>query len=152
MKKPTKTTVRTPIKDLKEKETIEHYNAVLLEDIKSKMEFVIEGMESTKQSLKNDMNNLQENMTQEMELMKGVMHKYTEDLDIRSLWINNLKNNVKETNLQIVQTNEKIDKFRAELTTTIGTSGTELSAKIDKIGEKIDDNDTRITTLETAHP
>lgn len=56
-------TVKTKIKDLNKPETMEHYNAVLLEDIKGQMQFVVEGMESFRVEVKRDINDLERNLT-----------------------------------------------------------------------------------------
>ncbi len=127
-----KATTKTPINKLKKGDEIEHYNAVLLEDIKSKMEFVLEGMDVVKNELKSEMHSLDRKITNEIELLKTVIHKHSSDIN----WSNNiyksLNNNIKENNLQITEVGKKLED------------------KIDKIGERIDDHETRITTLETA--
>jgi hypothetical protein len=46
--------IDTPVGELGEKDTIMHYNAVMLEDLKSKMELVIEFMETVGSELKRE--------------------------------------------------------------------------------------------------
>lgn len=141
MKKDTmkKATIKTPVKDLKGGETIEHYNAVLLEDIRSKMD-------SAKVTLKDEMKNLEERLTQEIELLKTVVHEHSGGIRMESLHLEMIRNNTKENNLQIVATNQKI----GEISSNMQKMEENLANKIDKIGSSIDGHETRITALEAA--
>lgn len=118
-----KAKIRTEIKDLNREDTIEHYNAVLLEQIDSKMSTVIEVMEATKTELKRDMNNLEKKLTQDNELIKGALR----DLAGRQ-----------------IATDKKVDILTSEMHEV----ETRLTGKIDKIGEKVDNHEGRIVNLE----
>ncbi|MBI2975234.1 MAG: hypothetical protein HYY43_06575 [Deltaproteobacteria bacterium] len=112
------------------------------------MEFVIEDMEGAKSSLKEDMNRLEERFTQEIELLKGVLHKHSDDLDWSSKIREMYGNNIKENNLQIVANNQKIESLKLELQ--------QVETRIlDKIGERFDDHKDRVAILEKnqiVHP
>jgi hypothetical protein len=148
MKKQSKATVKTPVEKLKKSKTIEHYNAVLLEDIKSKMEFVIEGMKSTKDSIKKDVGGLEIKLTQEIELLKSVVHKHSSDIEWEAKTHEMLRNNIKECTLQIVDNNKRIETMQGRLLNEINQTETRLSTKIDKIGNRIGDHEGRIVILE----
>ncbi len=155
MKKQSKATIKTPVKDLNTEETLDHRKVILLEDIQSKMEQVIEGMESTKDSIKKDVGNLEIKLTQEIELLKSVVHKHSNDIEWEVRTHESFRNNLKECNLQITESNKKIETLQSRLLSKIGQSETRLSNKIDKIGERFDDYEGRIVILEknlAVHP
>jgi len=152
-KKTKKATIKTPVKELRKGETIEHYNAVLLEDIKSKMELVIEGMEGTRVSLKEDMSNLDRKLTGEIELLKGVAHRHSSGIDMLVVAQNSTSNNIKELALQTVENSQKIETLQGhvvensknikELKEQVGQMEKNLSDKIDAIDTHIDDHEAK---------
>ena len=152
MKKQSKATVKTPIKDLKKGETVEHYNSVLLEDIKSKMELVLEGMDVVKSELKKEMHNLDEKLTGEIELLKTVVHKHSVDIEWETRTYRTITNSIKENNLQIVANSKKMEELDADLKVEMHCIEKNLSEKIDKIGERLDDHENRIVNIEKNLP
>ena len=166
-KKTKKATVRTPVKDLGKGETIEHYNAVLYEDLMSKMELVIEGMEGTRDVLREDMRQLEQRITGEIGLLKTVVHRHSGDLELEATIRRGLSENIKENNLQVLETNKKIDTLQEgvventknikELKEQVGQMEkkmdgmeTRLSEKIDTIGDRLDDHEGKPAAI--AHP
>ena len=129
-----KATTKTQIKDLNKSDKLEHYNAVLLEDIKSKIEFVLEAVDVTQNTLKSESKHLEERVTQEIELLKTVIHKHSDEIGFNARVFDSLSNNIKENNLQIVELRKK------------------LAERLDKTDECLDDHETRIVGLETTHP
>lgn len=145
-----KAKVRTPVEKLRGKETIEHYNAVLLEDIRSKMEQVIEGMEATKDELKKEARHLEQHLTQEIELLKSVVHKHSGTLGIPDDSYVLVGNRIKESNLQIVELRTEIKDMNEGLATKLvdvkndmNAMETRLSNKMDAIGTRIDDHEAK---------
>ena len=57
-----KAKVDTQIKDLEERETLAHYSAVRVEDLLSKMDYVIERVESLEESLRGEIRDMREEM------------------------------------------------------------------------------------------
>jgi hypothetical protein len=142
-KKSKRSTVRTPFKDLKKEETIQHYNAVLFEDLKSKMELVIEGMETTKDELGREMKGIECRLVKEIELLKSVVHKHSDRFETVGNWYEIFSNRIKENNLQIVE-------LRTELKGDIDRLEKNLSDKIDTIGARLDDHESKPAAV--AHP
>lgn len=101
MKKQFNATVKTPIKDLSTEETIEHRKVVLLEDIQSKMERVIEGMESTKETIHKETNEFRNEVNQRFDTIEKVVRQHSGQLQ-----------NI-EKRLQSIET--KVDKIDEHL-------------------------------------
>jgi hypothetical protein len=114
-KRTKKAAVRTSVKDLKRGETIQHYNAILIEDIKSKMELVIEGMEGTKEVIRKEVKQSEQRVTGEIALLKTVVHRHSGDLEMEATIRRGLSENIKENNLQIVETNKKIETLQEQI-------------------------------------
>lgn len=124
MKTQSKTTVKTPVKDLKKGESIEHYNAVLLEEIKSDMKQVIEGMESTKSSIHKEMQEFRGEVNEHFRMTDFAIAKHSEQLqniekDVSTLKsdVSTLKSDVKEIKTTVKRMEEKFDSHETRLTT-----------------------------------
>ena len=146
-----KATVKTQVKDLKGKETIEHYNAVLLEDMKSQMDWVIEGMDSVKHEINDKMAHLDTKITQEVELLKTVIHSHSDELNMLRNVFSGLNNDVKESNLQAAANGRRMDEVCSvvkSIRTDILQTENHLSNKIDKIGEKVEVHGSRLNLIE----
>ena len=79
--------VDTPLEQLGEKETLMHYNAVLMEDIKSKFDLMIEGAESMRvefdqrlTAIKADFDSLRIYMDRRFSMLEKALHSLKEDL------------------------------------------------------------------------
>ncbi|MFH1873723.1 MAG: hypothetical protein ABH859_00855 [Pseudomonadota bacterium] len=108
--------------------TAEHYNAVLLEDIRSNMQMLAEGMQTMKAELKADIQGVDQRLTQEIRLTQHALEK----------------------------TNDKIDNVRTELKSDIENIRSDmqameerLSVKLDRNNDRLEDHETRITALES---
>ncbi len=62
--------VDTPISELGEKDTIMHYNAVLIEELNSKMQLVIESMQATAKQLGDKMDAMRAELIDKMEMVR----------------------------------------------------------------------------------
>lgn len=73
MKKKSKATVRTPVEQLQPNETIEHYNAVMIEDIRSIVNTAVEGLNSRMDSLENKIDTLRSEMNARFEIVEAAI-------------------------------------------------------------------------------
>ena len=142
MKKPSKVTIKTPIEKLNKNETIEHYNAVLLEDIKSKMELVIEGMEITKESIHKEVSEFRCETNQRFDMIEGIVREHSGQLQ-------NIEATLADHGRQLADHGRQLTDHGRQLTDHGGRLD-RIETKVDKIGERLDNHETRITTLETA--
>src|SRR3989338_4710108 len=149
MKKPSKVTIKTPIEKLNKNETIEHYNAVLLEDIKSKMELVIEGMEITKEFIHKEVSEFRCETNQRFDMIEGIVREHSGQLQ-------NIEATLADHGRQLADHGKQLTDHGRQLTdhgrqlTDHGGRLDRIETKVDKIGERLDNHETRITTLETA--
>ena len=65
----------TPLDRLNEKETLMHYNAVLMEDIKSKFELIIEGMESMRVEFDRQLEAIRNEFDQKLQIFRTDMDR-----------------------------------------------------------------------------
>lgn len=128
-----KTTVKTPIKDLGKHETIEHYNAVLLEKISSDVKQVIEGAEATRDTLRKEMREFRKEVNERFSMVDFVLGKHSED-------INGLKGDVQELKGDVQILKDDVQELRGEMQETRKC----LSDKIDKVGEGVEANEARL--------
>ena len=142
MKKPSKVTIKTPIEKLNKNEAIEHYNAVLLEDIKSKMELVIEGMEITKESIHKEVSEFRCETNQRFDMIEGIVREHSGQLQ-------NIEATLADHGRQLADHGRQLTDHGRQLTDHGGRLD-RIETKVDKIGERLDNHETRITTLETA--
>ena len=125
-RKPRKATVRTPVAKLSGKETLEHYNGVVLEEILSHVRTMSEGYATIEQKLDTKIESLRTDMNEQFRIVHAVLKIHTED-------IKELKTDV------------------AGIKSDMSTMESRLTARIDRIGVRQDDHEGRITALETAH-
>ncbi|MFH0799741.1 MAG: hypothetical protein V2A66_06125 [Pseudomonadota bacterium] len=111
--------VKTPVARLGKEDTIAHYNAVLIEDLKSGMKQVIEGVEHTRVVLTEKIDSSEQRLSRRLEAVEFAVTKHSGE----------------------------IKDLRTEMHEMEGR----LSAKIDGHAARLDDHETRITTLETTN-
>jgi peptidoglycan hydrolase CwlO-like protein len=75
--------VDTPVDKLGEKDTIMHYNAVMLEDLKHQMQLVIEFMQTIKVELEQKIDALQNEMNQKFDALNYKIDHKINDLEER---------------------------------------------------------------------
>ena len=110
-------TVNTRVKDLETEETLDHRKVVLLEDIQSKMEQVIEGMDSTKTTLQNEMGEFRKEVNERFEMVDfGFKKIQTEMQEMRS----ELKEDIRQLSTSLSETEKR------------------LSDKLDMVDKKLD--------------
>ena len=73
MKKKSKAKVTTPVEQLTPDDTIQHYNAVMIEQLNSKIDIIIEGMESMRVSLENKIEGLRNEMNARFEVVEAAI-------------------------------------------------------------------------------
>ena len=112
------------------KSEIAHYNAILLEEMRSEFKAVAEAVEFTRESLGTKIDALESRMDR-LEMRVDRL-----EVGLRRL----------ETELR-----REINAVRIELKQEIGSVGEELSAKIDKIGARLDRHEEEITRLKEGH-
>ncbi len=105
MKKKSKARIRTPVEKLTSEDTIQHYNAIMLEQITSKIDIVIEGMESLRRELRGEVAALRNEMNARFEVvdaaircnahgikeLRSMMHQAIGRLDGHEVRITNLE-------------------------------------------------------------
>lgn len=128
-------------------EKIRHVGA-LYEDLHSKIDLVIEGMEATRTSLEGKIGDFREEVNGRFEIIEGVLKMHSKD-------INELKTTVAEHGVKLDKVQKTVDEHTIKLAGhTIKLDNIEKSVqRIETtFGEKLDDHETRITTLETTQP
>jgi hypothetical protein len=118
--------VDTPVGELGEKDTIMHYNAVMLEDLKSKMDFIIEYMETMRREFDLKIDALRDEMNQKFDALNYKIDKVEERL------------------------NRRIDDVEARLNRRIDDVEARLTLRIDKIAVHLDAHESRFAALESC--
>ncbi len=156
--------VKTPIEDLNGKSTIEHYNAVLLEHIDSKIDTVIEVVQTTEKRSNKRFDDFRSEVNQRFDLVEAAIKYHSGEIkglksDVSELKsdVSELKSDVKELNEKVAKNTEAIQELDVRLSTKIDKNteaiqelDVRLSTKIDKIAGRLDDHEVRITTLEES--
>jgi len=77
--------VDTPVEKLGQRETMMHYNAVLIEELNSKMQLVIESMQASTKQLDDKMEAIKVDLTNKMEMVRleviSKINRFTERFD-----------------------------------------------------------------------
>ncbi len=158
-----KATTRTPVKNLKPDETIEHYNAVLLEDIRSKMQQVIEGMDSTKTEIKRELGEFRAEANEHFEMLDTVVREHSGQLQNIERQLADQSKQLADQSKQLADHGKQLaghGKQLAEINHHLTNHDRKFDAidkrfdvietKLDKVGERLDDHEARIINLETA--
>lgn len=96
--------VRTPVNKLQGKETIEHYNDILLEDMNKKFDIILEATISTKETLEKKIDNLNKRMDQKFEVVEWAIPEHSKQ-------IKGLGCEVKKHGEAILRVEQKVDKI-----------------------------------------
>lgn len=97
-----KATIRTPVKNLKGKETIEHYNAVLLEDIRSKVEQVAEGVDTTRNELRCEIREFKEDVNDRLTLVDAAIRKHSDAINENTKRIEAMEEQVGQMEIRLI--------------------------------------------------
>jgi len=103
------TSIKTPVKDLKTDDTIEHRKVILLEDIQSKMEQVIEGMCSTKESIHKEISEFRVEVNQRFDMIETVVRAHSGQLQ-------NVEKDIKDIKLTVHRLEEKDTNHEERIT------------------------------------
>ena len=135
-----KARVDTSVEKLNKKDTIEHYNAVMLEDIKSGIKLIQEGVDSSHVELKNELHEFRDETRMRLTAVEFAVMKNSKD--------------IKSLDQRFDGLDKKVDSVRTELKEDMVKMEKRLSDKIDGIVTHVDDHENRITKLETTtlHP
>ena len=109
----------------------EHYNSVLLENIKLKMELVIEGMYTIKDELSRKIDETKDELKQDIKLNQLAITKTREDMSAM------------ECRLK-----QEISDVRTELKEDMHSMENRLTEKIEGNNTRLKDHDKRISVLE----
>lgn len=148
-------TVTTPVSDLKGKEKLAHYNATLMEDIRSAMKQVIESVDSSNGQVRKEMSEFRVEVNGRFEIVEKAIKSTNNKIDSANKSLTEKIDSVDKKlteKIDSVRTELKgeIAPVRTELKTDMKNMETRLSEKIDSIHTRIDDHDVRIGALESA--
>ncbi len=118
-----------------------HYNAVIIEHFNSQMQQVTEGMMSIKEELSNKIDEVQQKTDVRFDIIEAVLREHSKEIKILKTDVTGLKTDVAGLKTDVAGIK---DDMRA--------METRLSRKIDGNNARLDDHETRITTLESVHP
>lgn len=124
--------VNTPVEDLGPNGRVAHYNAILLESVNSKMDQVIEGVDSFRVSVDQKIGGLRDEMNGRFDIVEAAIRMNSQDIRGLKTDVSTLKTDVRGI---------KSEMHEME---------TRLSAKIDRITDRVDNHEERISTLEAG--
>ena len=144
VKRGKKASVRTPVNKLTGKETIEHYSAVLLGEIRSQLKLVVENAEGSESRLRSDLKTMEGRLGQEVELLKSVIHSHNTKVEIAYDLVNSFDRRLKEGNLQLAENGKRLTGIEEQL----AAMERNLTDKTEAVHDRLDRHDVRITALE----
>ena len=134
----------------------EHYNSVLLEDIKSKMELVIEGMYTIKDELSRKIDETKDELKQDIKLNQLAITKTREDMsamecrlkqeisDVRT----ELKQDIADVRTDMRSMEERLKQEISDVRVDMHAMENRLTEKIEGNNTRLKDHDKRISVLE----
>lgn len=134
-----KAKIRTEIKNLNKEDTIEHYNAVLIEQILSEVQAVAEKVENSDAKSEERYQLLRKEMNERFEVVEAAIGYHSGEIKGLRTDMQGLKTGVQDlkTDMQGLKTDMQGLK-------------TELHQVEVRLSNKIDGHESRITTLEKA--
>lgn len=167
-----KVAVRTSVKDLGKNDTLKHYNAVLLEDLHTKMDQVLESVIIFRNELKTEINDFRQEVNGRFAILEGAVKCNAAAIRRNSELIQKNADNIKSMDKrlsgqianvrtdmksmderlsgQIVDVRTDMKSMEARLTNDMKSMEVRLTEKIEKNSAKFDDHERRITRLESA--
>ena len=141
-----KAKLRTPVANLNEKDSIEHYNAILIEEIQSSMKAVIETVHLSQEQTNRKFEKIETRMDQNHEDLKvAIAHNSTGiakngmAIEENTTAIKQLDSKVDANTKAIKQLDTKVDKNTVAIK-QIGSKVDENTTAIKQIGSKVDEN------------
>ncbi len=146
-------TIKTPVKDLTAGETLDHRKIILLEDIQAKMELVLEKADSTEASLTAKIDETKNELGWRLAAVEKVVSEHSGQLqNIEKQLVDHGKQLV-EINRHLTDHDKRFDahdkRFDAH-DKRFDAHDKRFDTIETKIGECLDDHETRIGVLETA--
>ena len=123
------------------KADVAHYNAILLEDVRHKLETVIESTQITRIELKQEMKTLREDLSGRIDLVEGALRHH-------SVAIQKLNTEVKDLRKDTGDLRKEMGKMNQELQEEMHGMEQRLSTKLSGNTTRLADHEERITALE----
>ena len=99
----------TPVAELSRNDTIEHYNAVMIEDIRSSVKLLSEGMTSLRSELKGEISSLRTEMNGRFDVVEAAIRCNADN-------IRELQNDMKDVKTSLSRIEPLIDEHEERLT------------------------------------
>lgn len=115
--------------------TVEHYNAVLIEDLHSKMDFVIEHMNGVETRLSEKMDNIQQENNKRFDNIEGVLQYHSTLLNQNEVRWNQNDERWEQAEQRFDRIDERFDR---------------LETKLDKVAEKVEQHDKDIQGIKVV--
>ena len=153
-RKPRKATVRTPVAKLSGKESLEHYNGILIEDILSKVKTMQEGVLGELTAFRQDFQRSCQENAAHFRILESAIRCNSEAIGELKTDVAELKTDVAELKTNVAELKTDVAGLKHEVAgikTDMSTMESRLTARIDRIGVRQDDHEGRISALEAAH-
>ncbi|MBU0744702.1 MAG: hypothetical protein KKE11_04975 [Gammaproteobacteria bacterium] len=81
-------------------------------------------------------------------MLKSVIHKHSDDLELQTIIRKGLDNKIKENNLQLVENNKKIEALKKQIEQMENRLIDTIQAHLNELGAKSENHETRLSNLE----
>lgn len=75
-----KASIKTPVRDLTNRETVEHYNAVLIEEIKDQMKQVLEAVDTSIGGVRQELHDFRRETGQRFDTIETILRNHSKDI------------------------------------------------------------------------
>lgn len=145
-----KATVKTPVRDLTNRETVEHYNAVLIEEIKDQMKQVLEAVDTSVGGVRQELGEFRKETHERFNDVEAVLHEHSRSIAELKTDVSCLKTDVSCLKTGMTTMKADMTSMEQSLRSEIRASENRLSQKIEATHARLDDHEVRITSLENA--
>ncbi len=97
--------VDTPVAELTTKQTLQHYNAIMIEEFNSKIDLVLEGMESLRHELRVDMAAFRNEVNSRFDLVEAAIKCNSQGIRELNAKMDRLSSRVDDHEERLVQAN-----------------------------------------------
>lgn len=130
-------------------ETVGHYNAVLIEDLHSKMGFVIEHVSGVENRLTEKMDNIQQENNKRFDAIEGVLTYHSKLLNQNEeRWKQN-EERWEQNDKRWEQAEQRFDRIDEKFD-RIDERFDRLETKLDKVADKVEQHDKDIQEIKTV--